>query len=115
MMQRRGQEDPTGMGFYHNWSWCWPVNRRVLYNRASVDLNGKPWNPEKPVISWNDVTRKWEGDVPDGGWVPMSEDGTKSPFIMVAEGLRPPLRRRPGRRAPSRSTTSRWRARWPTR
>ncbi len=86
MMQRRGLEDPTGMGFYHNWSWCWPVNRRVLYNRASVDLNGKPWNPEKPVISWNKLTRKWEGDIPDGGWVPMSEDGTKSPFIMVADG-----------------------------
>ena len=86
MMQRRGQEDPTGMGFYHNWSWCWPVNRRVLYNRASVDMNGKPWNPNKPVISWNKLTRKWEGDVPDGGWVPMSEDGTKSPFIMLPEG-----------------------------
>jgi len=86
MMQRRGLDDPSGMGFYHNWSWCWPVNRRVLYNRASVDLNGRPWNPKKPVISWNKLTRKWEGDVPDGGWVPMSEDGTKSPFIMIAEG-----------------------------
>ena len=86
LMQRRGQDDPSGMGFYHNWSWCWPVNRRVLYNRASVDLNGKPWNPKKPVISWNRLTRKWEGDVPDGGWVPMSEDGSKAPFIMTAEG-----------------------------
>jgi formate dehydrogenase major subunit len=74
------------MGFYHNWSWCWPVNRRVLYNRASVDLNGKPWNPQKPVISWNRLSRKWEGDVPDGGWVPMSEDGSKAPFIMTSEG-----------------------------
>jgi formate dehydrogenase major subunit len=86
LMQRRGQDDPSGMGFYHNWSWCWPVNRRVLYNRASVDLNGKPWNPKKPVISWNRLTRKWEGDVPDGGWVPMSEDGSKAPFIMTSEG-----------------------------
>ncbi|ALC15873.1 periplasmically oriented, membrane-bound formate dehydrogenase, major subunit [Desulfuromonas soudanensis] len=86
MMQRRGQDDPTGMGSYHNWSWCWPVNRRVLYNRASVDLNGRPWNPKKPVIAWNALTRKWEGDVPDGGWAPMSEDGTKHPFIMIAEG-----------------------------
>ena len=85
-MKRRGLEDPTGMGFYHNWAWCWPVNRRVLYNRASVDLNGRPWNPKKPVISWNQLTRKWEGDVPDGGWVPMNEDGTKSPFIMLPEG-----------------------------
>jgi formate dehydrogenase major subunit len=86
MMQRRGQEDPTGMGSYHNWSWCWPVNRRVLYNRASVDLNGRPWNPKKPVSAWNALSRKWEGDVPDGGWAPMSEDGTKHPFIMIAEG-----------------------------
>lgn len=85
-MQRRGLEDPTGMGFYHNWTWCWPVNRRVLYNRASVDLNGRPWNPKKPVISWNKLTREWEGDVPDGGWAPMNEDGSKSPFIMIPEG-----------------------------
>ncbi len=85
-MQRRGLEDPTGMEFYHNWAWCWPVNRRVLYNRASVDLDGKPWNPKKPVISWNKATRKWEGDVPDGGWPPMNEEGTRSPFIMIAEG-----------------------------
>ena len=30
------------IGLYPNWAWCWPVNRRILYNRASVDLNGKP-------------------------------------------------------------------------
>ncbi len=86
MMQRRGKDDPTGLGLFPEWTWCWPVNRRILYNRASVDLNGKPWNPKKPVISWNSVSRKWEGDVPDGGWPPMSEDGTRYPFIMVAEG-----------------------------
>lgn len=85
-MQRRGLEDPTGMEFYHNWAWCWPVNRRVIYNRASVDLEGKPWNPKKPVISWNKLTRTWEGDVPDGPWAPMSEEGTKLPFIMLPEG-----------------------------
>ncbi len=86
MMQRRGLEDPTGMEMYHNWAWCWPVNRRILYNRASVDLNGKPLNPKKAVIAWNALTKKWEGDVPDGGWAPMSEDGTKNPFIMIPEG-----------------------------
>ena len=77
MMQRRGKEDPTGLGMYPEWSWCWPLNRRIVYNRASVDLNGKPWNLKKPVINWNPATRKWEGDVPDGGWPPMSEDGTR--------------------------------------
>jgi len=86
MMKRRGLEDPGGMGAYHNWSWCWPVNRRILYNRASVDLDGKSFNQQKPVISWNRATRKWEGDVPDGGWPPMNEPGTKSPFIMIPEG-----------------------------
>jgi formate dehydrogenase major subunit len=85
-MQRRGLEDPTGMEFYHNWAWCWPVNRRVLYNRASVDRDGKPWNPKKAVVSWNKLTRTWEGDVPDGGWAPMNDEGTKSPFIMLPEG-----------------------------
>src|SRR5881296_875104 len=34
------KNDPTGMGFYHGWAWSWPLNRRVMYNRASADLNG---------------------------------------------------------------------------
>lgn len=68
------------IGLYPNFSWCWPVNRRVLYNRASVDLQGKPYNPEKPVIEWNG--EKWVGDVPDGGWAP----GTKYAFIMRKHG-----------------------------
>jgi formate dehydrogenase major subunit len=87
MMKRRSLEDPSGMENYHNWAWCWPVNRRILYNRASVDLNGKPWNSKKPVIAWNKISRKWEGDIPDGGWPPMNEEGTKSPFIMIPEGF----------------------------
>jgi formate dehydrogenase major subunit len=86
LMQRRGLEDPTGLEMYHNWAWCWPVNRRILYNRASVDLNGKPLNPKKTVIAWNALSKKWEGDVPDGPWPPMSEEGGKNPFIMTSEG-----------------------------
>ncbi len=50
MMTRRGKEDPTGLGLYPNWTWCWPVNRRIIYNRASVDLNGNPWNPNRALI-----------------------------------------------------------------
>ena len=68
------------IGLYPNWSWCWPLNRRILYNRASVDANGKPWNPDRAVIEWNG--EKWVGDVPDGGWKP----GTKHPFIMQQHG-----------------------------
>jgi formate dehydrogenase major subunit len=74
------------IGLYPNWSWCWPVNRRILYNRASVDLDGNPFNSGKSVISWHPILAKWEGDIPDGGWVPMSQDGTKLPFIMTSEG-----------------------------
>ncbi len=72
------------IGLFPNWSWCWPVNRRILYNRASVDLDGKPLNAEQPVIEWNG--KKWVGDVPDGGWPPLSTGKGKHPFIMTVHG-----------------------------
>ena len=83
-MQRRGKEDPTGLEMYHQWAWCWPVNRRILYNRASVDGDGKPWDAKRPVIWWNGG---WKGDVPDGPWPPMNAAGGKKPFIMTADGV----------------------------
>jgi len=94
-MARRQKEDPSGIGLYSKWSWCWPVNRRIIYNRASVDLKGKPWNPSKPVIEWvmEGDKGKWKGDVPDGGWPPLQNaDGTpndksKLPFIMKPDGV----------------------------
>jgi formate dehydrogenase major subunit len=76
---------PAGIGLYSNWSWCWPVNRRIIYNRASVDLNGNPWDQKDFVIRWNG--EKWEGDVPDGGWKPMSQEGTRYAFIMKKHGF----------------------------
>jgi formate dehydrogenase major subunit len=86
MMARRGKEDPTGLGLFPNWSWCWPVNRRVLYNRASCDPSGKPWNPKRPLLKWDEG--KWVGDVPDGPWPPMSDKQKgKFPFIMKPDGL----------------------------
>ena len=42
MMARRSTNDPSGIGLYPEWAWCWPVNRRIIYNRASVDEYGKP-------------------------------------------------------------------------
>jgi len=87
------RRDPTpgkfDIGLYPNWSWCWPVNRRIIYNRASVDLNGVPWDAKHPVIKWQPILQKWEGDVPDGGWPPMAVDPakTKLPFIMKPEGV----------------------------
>jgi formate dehydrogenase major subunit len=78
---------PAGIGLYSKWSWCWPINRRIIYNRASVDLDGKPWDEEDYVIRWNSADAKWEGDVPDGGWPPMNMEGTRYPFIMKPEGF----------------------------
>ncbi len=46
MMARRGKNDPTGLGLYSEWAWCWPVNRRIIYNRASVDPERKSLGPE---------------------------------------------------------------------
>jgi len=84
--RRDATPDKFNIGLYPNWSWCWPVNRRIIYNRASVDLNGVPWDKEQPVIWWQDG--KWVGDVPDGGWPPIAVDpaATKWPFIMKTEG-----------------------------
>jgi formate dehydrogenase major subunit len=48
-----------------------------------VDPAGRPWSPKRWVISWNAEQKKWEGDVPDGGWPP----GEKYPFIMKSEGF----------------------------
>ncbi len=79
--------DPFKVGLYPKWAWAWPVNRRIIYNRASVDLNGEPWDKEHPVIWWKDD--KWVGDVPDGAQPPMAVDPTKTklPFIMKPEGV----------------------------
>ncbi len=86
MMARRKKDDPTGLGLYPEWSWCWPVNRRIIYNRASVDLNGQPWDPKRAVVKWEGG--KWVGDVPDGPWPPMADkEKGKYPFIMRPDGL----------------------------
>jgi formate dehydrogenase major subunit len=96
MMARRGKEDPTGLGLYSNWAWSWPVNRRIIYNRASVDPHGNPWDPKRAVLKWNPTkenpaTKKpgvWEGDVPDGPAPPMADEkGGKLPFIMKPDGV----------------------------
>jgi len=94
MMARREastpEEDPIGLNL--NWAWCWPVNRRIIYNRASCNARGEPWAPHKPVITYDWDAGKWVGDVPDGGWPPLENpDGTpnekaKYSFIMRPEG-----------------------------
>src|SRR5438552_3839696 len=66
LTQRRGTEDPSGLGVYPNWAWSWPMNRRVLYNRASCDPSGKPWDTGRSQVWWNEAQQKWVGnDIPD--------------------------------------------------
>jgi formate dehydrogenase major subunit len=86
-MARRGTDDPAGLGVYPNWAWSWPANRRVLYNRASCDPAGRPWDPDRAQIWWNDAQRRWAGnDVPD--FKPDSPPGEHmGPFIMNPEGV----------------------------
>jgi formate dehydrogenase major subunit len=86
-LARRGTEDPSGQGIYPNWAWSWPANRRVLYNRASCDADGKPWDAERKQIWWNEGAQLWVGnDVPD--FKPDSHPKEHmGPFIMTAEGV----------------------------
>jgi formate dehydrogenase major subunit len=83
-MDRRGTDDPTGMGYFHNWAWSWPANRRVLYNRASADGDGRPWDTSRPGIRWNGTA--WVGDVPDFPATSAPDEG-KGAFIMTGEGV----------------------------
>jgi formate dehydrogenase major subunit len=87
LMQRRGTDDPSGLGIYPNWAWSWPMNRRVLYNRASCDLNGKPWDAERRQVWWNEAQKRWVGnDVPDFK-VDSEPKDHMGPFIMNPEGV----------------------------
>jgi formate dehydrogenase major subunit len=48
------------------WAWAWPDNRRILYNRASADPDGRPWSERKKFVWWDPEQAKWTGlDVPD--------------------------------------------------
>ena len=86
-IQRRGTDDPSGLGIYPNWAWSWPANRRVLYNRASCDASGQPWDPERKQVWWDEMQKKWVGnDVPDFK-VDSNPKDHMGPFIMNPEGV----------------------------
>jgi formate dehydrogenase major subunit len=86
-LARRGTEDPSGLGIYQNWAWSWPANRRVLYNRASCDSSGKPWDMDRRQVWWSDATQHWVGnDVPDFKADSPPKDHM-GPFIMNPEGV----------------------------
>ncbi len=87
---RKPADDKDYLG--HGWGFAWPANRRILYNRASADLQGKPWSERKKLIWWDpeapgnepDKKGKWVGlDVPDFNafLAPDAKNGDK-PFIM---------------------------------
>ena len=57
LSKRRDNKD-TGMSNFLNWSFAWPANRRILYNRASADLNGKAWSKDRVGIEWDAAARQ---------------------------------------------------------
>jgi formate dehydrogenase major subunit len=81
------------------WGWAWPANRRLLYNRASADPDGRPWSAAKAYVWWDGEAGQWTGhDVPDfekgkppdyvpppGATGPAALAGT-DPFIMQRDG-----------------------------
>jgi len=84
MAARRDLSDPSGLGVYQNFGFSWPANRRILYNRASADKDGKPWAESKKYMTWNG--KAWTGpDVPDMRPNAAPEENVGS-FIMTPEG-----------------------------
>jgi len=85
LAQRRDNSDPSGLGVYGNWGFSWPANRRIQYNRASADPQGKPWSEKKKYMYWDGS--RWSGpDVPD--YVPtIPPERSVGPFIMNQEGV----------------------------
>jgi formate dehydrogenase major subunit len=83
-MGRRDNTD-SGNGNTPNWAWAWPANRRIIYNRASADPSGKPWDPKRRIIAW-DGSKYVSNDVPDYVVTNKPDDGV-GPFIMNPEGV----------------------------
>jgi formate dehydrogenase major subunit len=87
LTMRRDPSDPSGMGVHQNWGWSWPANRRVLYNRASCNVDGKPWDATRRQVWWSEASQKWVGnDVPDFK-VDSKPSEHMGPFIMNPEGV----------------------------
>src|SRR4051794_3582375 len=83
----------------NEWGWAWPANRRILYNRASADPDGKPWSERKALVWWDEEKAMWTGhDIPDmsaskSPWHRPPSGATKAealsgmdPFVMQADG-----------------------------
>ena len=44
-----------------NWGFAWPANRHIMYNRASADLEGKPWSEKKKLVYWDPTLTAVQG------------------------------------------------------
>ena len=98
--QARRRKPHTEQGPYDaEWGWTWPLNRRVLYNRASADPQGRPWSERKALVWWDSEKGEWTGhDIPDFEKTKppdfRPEDGASGPaalrgddaFIMMSDG-----------------------------
>ncbi len=88
--RRDNVTDPGGLGIYPGFAWSWPGNMHVLYNRASCDAGGLPYDETNKVIWWDELQGKWTGydtpDVPNAANGPDTPDG-KRPFRMSGEGV----------------------------
>lgn len=83
-MARRDNTD-SGLGNTPNWAWAWPANRRIIYNRASADPSGKPWDAKRAILKWTG-DKYVSNDVPDYVVTNKPDDGV-GPFIMNPEGV----------------------------
>ena len=82
------------------WGWAWPANRRLLYNRASADPDGRPWSERKKYVWWDEAKARVDGRrrsrLQEGPWRPTTSRRTgrpprtrssgDAPFIMQADG-----------------------------
>ena len=90
LADRRDNSDPTGLGLNKEYAFAWPGNIRVLYNRASCDMNGQPVDPDRKLIWWDAAAGTWTGndgpDVVDKTKGPDTPEG-KQAFRMNPEGV----------------------------
>lgn len=87
---RRNNTDPSGLGLFKEWSFAWPGNVRILYNRASCDEAGQPVDAKRKLIWWDAAAKVWAGN--DGGDLVDKTKGPETPegklsFRMNPEGV----------------------------
>lgn len=82
------------------WGWSWPANRRILYNRASADPEGRPWSERKKYVWWDAQKNHWDGyDNPDfiRDRSPFYRPGEEAKGINTLAGTDPFLMQRDGK------------------